>query len=85
MFYSLACLTLRNYNRNINSRDKEKGNMDLICEAAKYLAALYHLLIILCAVQKLFEVKDSPIFFFFKSPCLSQTPGLQDERTNMSV
>lgn len=65
MFYSLACLTLRNYNRNINSRDKEKGNMDLICEAAKYLAALYHLLIILCAVQKLFEVKDSPIFFFF--------------------
>lgn len=65
MFYSLACLTLRNYKRNINSRHKEKGNMDLICEAAKYLAALYHLLIILCAVQKLFEVKDSPIFFFF--------------------
>lgn len=84
MFYSLACLTLRNYKRNINSRDKEKGNMDLICEAAKYLAALYHLLITLCAVQKLFGVKDSPIFFF-KSPCLSQTPGLQDERTNMSV
>lgn len=57
--------------------------MDLICEAAKYLATLYHLLIILSAVQKLFGVKNSQIFL--KSPCLSQTPGLQDECTNMSV
>lgn len=39
--------------------------MDLICEATKYLATLYHLLIILSAVQKLFAVKDSQIFFFF--------------------
>lgn len=39
--------------------------MDLICEAAKCLATLYHLLIILSAVQKLFGVKDSQIFFFF--------------------
>lgn len=39
--------------------------MDLICEATKYLATLYHLLIILSAVQKLFAVKDSQIYFFF--------------------
>lgn len=38
--------------------------MGLICEAAKYLATLYHLLIILSAVQKLFGVKDSQIYFF---------------------
>lgn len=38
--------------------------MDLIYEATKYLATLYHLLIILSAVQKLFGVKDSQIFFF---------------------
>lgn len=65
MFYRLVCLALRNYKRSINSREKEKGNMDLICEATKYLATLYHLLIILSAVQKLFAVKDSQIFFFF--------------------
>lgn len=65
MFYRLVCLALRNYKGNINCRDKEKGNMDLIYEAAKYLATLYHLLIILSAVQKLFGVKDSQIFFFF--------------------
>lgn len=65
MFYRLACLALRNYKRSINSREKEKGNMDLICEATKYLATLYHLLIILSAVQKLFAVKDSQIYFFF--------------------
>lgn len=65
MFYRLLCLALRNYKININSRDKEKGTMDLLCEAAKYLAALYHLLIILSAVQKLFGVKDSQIYFFF--------------------
>lgn len=59
--------------------------MDLIYEAAKYLATLYHLLVILSAVQKLFGVKDSQIYFFFKSHCLSQTSGLQDECTNMSV
>lgn len=47
---------------SIKSRDKEKGNLDLICEAAKYLATLYLLLIILSAVQKLFGVGDSQYF-----------------------
>lgn len=54
--------------------------MDLICEAAKCLATLYHLLIILSAVQKLFGVKDSQIFYFF-----FKSPGLRDECANMSV
>ena len=86
MLYRLACLALKNYKRSINSRDKEKGNLDLICEAAKCLAALHQLSIILPAVQKLFGVEDSQDFFFFlKSPCLSQTSGLQDECANMNV
>lgn len=44
--------------------------MDLICEAAKYLATLYHLLIILPAVEKLFGVKDSQGLFFNLLVCL---------------
>lgn len=81
MFYRLVSLTLRNYKRSINSRDKEKGNTDLICEAAKYLAALYHLLIILSAVQKLFGVKDSQIFFLNLLVCLRH----QDYKMNMQT
>lgn len=64
MFYRLACLALKNYKRSINSRDKEKGNLDLVCEAARCLAALYQLLIALPAVQKLFGVGDSQDFIF---------------------
>lgn len=61
MFYRPVCLAQKNY-KIINSRDKEKGNLDLRCEAAKCLATLYLLLIILSAVQKSFGVGDSQYF-----------------------
>lgn len=61
MLYRPVHMAQKNY-KSINTRDKEKGNLDLICEAAKYLATLYLLLIILSAVQKLFGVGDSQYF-----------------------